>query len=720
MHRRDFCDLMAASAGLGASFPATFELGLLAGTPLKASSQEASPSWPAKANYPNNRAPLLPTKYVKLPLGAARPAGWLRDQLKVQANGLTSHLNEVWGVAEFSAWIGDLGENVTPECCTPRFVPRWLEGLTALAGVLDDDHLKALADPYMRYILAVKDPATITPSVCAWSHLARFLPEYYDVTGNAQAIKLARIILDYADSVRDSKDTTVVARREDGGVPSRLGMLLSFGWWYYNRTGDRDIPALIERCTKRCVEDWKKYFVHFPEDPKYFVHFPDVTAQKSPEEPLSLWTRQGIDVTQAIQYPVLYYLMSKDETDKASVLQGIANLDKGYGQVGARWSADEWLASTDPIQGTELCGVEELLYSLEKDFEALGEMDFADRIEQLMFNAFPGTCTADMWAHQYDQQANQVLVSVAKRPWHGNNDASNIYGFTPNFPCCLSNMHSPWPRYVQSMWMATADNGMVAALYGPCHLKAKVAQGSTIEITEETDYPFSDSVRFTIHSAQPVSFPIHFRIPSWANQAELSVSGEPNPSHPQEGTFFKVERVWKSGDVVTLAFNFKVRTETRRNNAVAIAWGPLYFVLRIGEAFQKIPALVGSRSPDAVPVPSGCVNWRIAPTTDWNYALAIDRNNPECIMTTNKISSMPFAQKGEPVKLAGATEFTPWQEDVPIVLKVKARHVPQWGMNGANAAAVPVSPVSTNSPETLVELIPYGCSRLRISEFPTV
>jgi uncharacterized protein len=81
---------------------------------------------------------------------------------------------------------------------------------------------------------------------------------------------------------------------------------------------------------------------------------------------------------------------------------------------------------------------------------------------------------------------------------------------------------------------------------------------------------------------------------------------------------------------------------------------------------------------------------------------------------------MPFAQKGELVKLAGAHDYTPWPDDVPIVLKVKARQVPQWGMNGPNAAAVPLSPVKTNSPETLVELIPYGCSRLRISEFPTV
>jgi DUF1680 family protein len=39
---------------------------------------------------------------------------------------------------------------------------------------------------------------------------------------------------------------------------------------------------------------------------------------------------------------------------------------------------------------------------------------------------------------------------------------------------------------------------MVATVYGPCHVKAKVGEGSTIEITEETDYPFSDRVRFTI------------------------------------------------------------------------------------------------------------------------------------------------------------------------------------------------------------------------------
>ena len=712
MDRRDFCKLIAKASGACSAFlrlSAEQRIRRDVGLPEEALGKSSA----VGGNYPNHRGPLLKTKFVRLPLGAIRARGWLLDQLVVQKNGLTSHLGEIWEVARVSAWEGDLGKNVTPECCVPRFVPRWLEGLTVLAGVLDDGRLKRMTDPYMQFILDVQEPAAITPSVIAWSHLGRFLPDYCELTGDHRAITLVRKILDYTDSVRDSQDKLVVEE------PNRLGMLLSFGYWYYDRTGDADVLALLERCTKRCVDDWKNYFVSFPTDPKYFVHFPEQTSEK-PNEPPPDWTRQGVDTTQAIQYPMQHYLMSGNVADKESVLKGIANLDLGYGQVGGRWSADEWLANTDPTQGTELCDVEELLFSLEKGFEILGEVTFADRIEQLIFNSFPGTCTPDMWAHQYDQQSNQVLVSVAERHWHGNNNSANVYGFAPNLPCCLANMHSPWPRFAQSMWMATEDHGLVAATYSPCRVSAVVGHGATVELTEETEYPFSDRVRVTVQTQEAVSFPIYFRIPSWTGEAEVELPGKSDRIRAKGGTFFKVDRLWRSGDTVTLAFHFKGRAETRRNNAVAIAWGPLYFVLRIGESFEMIPA--SGLTPDSkdTPAPPGCVDWQITPKSDWNYALVIDRSNPQCAVIRNRISPMPFAQKGEMVKRAGASEFAPWQEDVPLVLQVKARKVPQWGMAGASAAEVPLSPVHTDSPETLVELIPYGCSRLRIAEFPTV
>ena len=39
-----------------------------------------------------NRAPLRQTAFVHLPAGAVKARGWLRDQLRVQADGITSYL----------------------------------------------------------------------------------------------------------------------------------------------------------------------------------------------------------------------------------------------------------------------------------------------------------------------------------------------------------------------------------------------------------------------------------------------------------------------------------------------------------------------------------------------------------------------------------------------------------------------------------------------------
>ena len=49
-----------------------------------------------KSPLPQNRTPLQPAAYRALPVGAVRPHGWLLDQLQIQAQGLTGHLDEFW------------------------------------------------------------------------------------------------------------------------------------------------------------------------------------------------------------------------------------------------------------------------------------------------------------------------------------------------------------------------------------------------------------------------------------------------------------------------------------------------------------------------------------------------------------------------------------------------------------------------------------------------
>src|SRR5512136_2114354 len=61
-------------------------------------------------HYPTNRPPLRASKYAALPLGAVKPRGWLKDQLTIQANGLTGHLDEFWPSVRDSAWKGKDGD----------------------------------------------------------------------------------------------------------------------------------------------------------------------------------------------------------------------------------------------------------------------------------------------------------------------------------------------------------------------------------------------------------------------------------------------------------------------------------------------------------------------------------------------------------------------------------------------------------------------------------
>ena len=74
---------------------------------------------------------LLPLAYRPLPLGSIRPAGWLRDQLQVQAGGLSGHLDEFWPDVEDSAWIGGKQEGWERG-------PYWLDGVVPLGILLDD------------------------------------------------------------------------------------------------------------------------------------------------------------------------------------------------------------------------------------------------------------------------------------------------------------------------------------------------------------------------------------------------------------------------------------------------------------------------------------------------------------------------------------------------------------------------------------------------------
>ena len=99
---------------------------------------------PARAEEsPALRAPV----FAVLPLGTVKPEGWLKDQLRLQADGLGGHLDEFWPDIKDSSWIGGKAEGW-------ERTPYWLDGIIPLAYLLDDPALKAKVQKYVNYILA--------------------------------------------------------------------------------------------------------------------------------------------------------------------------------------------------------------------------------------------------------------------------------------------------------------------------------------------------------------------------------------------------------------------------------------------------------------------------------------------------------------------------------------------------------------------------------------
>jgi len=403
----------------------------------------------------------------------------------------------------------------------------------------------------------------------------------------------------------------------------------------------------------------------------------------------------------ALKTAAVWSQVSKSDADRKGIHDMLRVLDQHHGQPNGMFSADEHYAGPDPAQGIELCAVVEAMFSLEQAFAVLGDTALADRLERIAYNAQPATMSGDMWSHQYDQQPNQVVCSLAKRPWTSNGPEANLFGMDVNFGCCTANLHQGWPKFASSLWMVTGKgDGLAAVAYAPAQIQATLNGGLGVRVTVDTEYPFRETIRMTVDPSRAAEFPLQLRIPAWvdASSMTLTVNGRKTSGVMRAGTMHEIRRVWRKGDRVDLVLPMPVRATRWFRDSVVVERGPLVYALRIGEDWRKV---AGKMKNPAIPPAR---DWEVHPTSAWNFGLALDPRKPaETTRVIEKpVGRMPFSNAGAPVEI-----------------HVRGRKLPQWTLSPeGNAGPLPVSPVSSSEPEETLILIPYGSAKLRITEFP--
>lgn len=636
-------------------------------------------------NYANNRSPLQPSHFLKLPVGSIKPEGWLKKYLELQRDGLTGHLNEIsaWLEKENNAWLTNGGDHGWEE------VPYWLKGYGNLAYILGDENMINEAKTWIEAAINSQRPDGSfgpinmkgdKPELWAQMIMLWCLQSYYEYTNDSRVLTLMTNFFKWELSLPDDKFL------EDYWENSRGGDNLLSVYWLYNKTGESFLLELAEKI-HRNTADWTR--------------------------PSTLPNWHNVNVAQCFREPATYYMLDKDSALLAASYNVHHLIRRTFGQVpGGMFGSDEncRMGYIDPRQGVETCGMVEQMASDEIMLRMTGDPFWAEHCEDVAFNTYPAATMPDFKALRYITCPNHV-ISDSKNHHPGIDNSGPFLAMNPfSSRCCQHNHAQGWPYYTEHLVLATPDNGAALALYASCKATMKVGDGQQIAIHEETNYPFDEVIRLTVQTDKEVEFPLYLRIPTWANQAQIHINGQKVTTPVTSGQYACIRRTWKNDDKVelTLPMQLSLRTWQVNKNSVSVNYGPLTMSLKIQEKYVKSDSketAIGDSQWQKDADASQWPTYEIYPDSPWNYSLVLNKDNA--------LKDFKVIKKQWP-----ADNFPFTQENVPLEIKTVGRQIPSWKVDQYGLChELPEADAPKREKEEIT-LIPMGAARLRISAFP--
>ena len=666
---------------------------------LRISVVKRPPTNTANAFYTGNKAPLQPLSFIKLPVGSIKPKGWILKYLELQRDGLTGKLGEIsaWLDKNNNAWFSGNGQGDHGW----EEVPYWLKGYGDLGYILKDKKIIAETKLWLEKVFQSQTPdGYFGPSVIEkeqannkdttpdlWPNMVMLwcMQSYYEYSNDARVIPFMTKYFKWQTTIPDDRLLKTYWENSRGG-----DNLYSI-YWLYNHTGEKWLLDLADKIHRN-------------------------TANWAQQNNLPNW--HNVNIAQSFREPATYYMQTRDTNLLQATYNDFYLVRNLYGQVpGGMFGADENARKgfEDPRQAIETCGMVEQMASDEILTGITGDPMWADNCEDVAFNTYPAAVMPDFKALRYLTAPNMV-VSDSKNHSPGIQNEGPFLMMNPfSSRCCQHNHSQGWPYYAEHLWMTTPDNGIAAILYNSSEVTAKVGKGkgNIVTLKQTTNYPFDEHVKIEVNTTSAVNFPLYLRIPNWCNNASVTINGKTININASADSYVRLENTWKQNDVIELFLPMKLRLhEWKKNkNSVSINYGPLTFSLKIDESYKLMNSkqtAIGDSKWQANADQTKWPAYEIYPASKWNYGLVLN--------------DKPLENQFQIIKKAWPPNDFPFTRDaVPIVIKAKGKIIPEWTIDKYELCAVlPQSPVSVTTKEEIIELIPMGAARLRISAFPVV
>lgn len=639
-------------------------------------------------------------KYKRVPLGTIHPMGWLKEQFVRNINGMGGHLDELephmigtpyttretyegWGKERKAGWGAEISGN-------------YWTGLIQLAFTSGDPNMIAKADAWVEAVLKNQRPdgylGTYTEEddwfddYNAWGTAfgMKALLAYYDATGREDVFQAVyRCMLWFCENWAGDRKTRYV------GIAIIETMLTC-----YELTAD-------QRLLDFCID----YYDYLDRNDLFGN---SVRAKLSPE--LHYGTNHGAGYVNGLDHPALVYSYTgKDEFLKAAE-NTYDKLQKKFIQAtGGVTCESEYLSPISSVAETEYCGMTFYQKSLLNLLRITGDLRYADEVERVFFNVAQGARKKDERAISYLTSPNQTLA----------NDRSSYSGFPHQVyapcvrvACCPVTSVRILPEFVRDMVMYEENGTLCYLYYAP-----STFEHNGVKITLDTKYPFDDLLSFIVEGEKN-NVSLKFRVPEWCSDPQLTINGKPVSAAIEDG-FMIPDVTFNSGDRLELRFPMKVKvlhiddSDRSKNYPIALKYGPLVFSLPVPTEWTAHPG-----NP-ATPLPEG---W------SWFDAAAIvppsgldvydDIGMKKMLISWNVALDEAISEDEVTVERVNATGYA-W-EDPHIKLHLKAFKAPY---SYAPYPYANMEPFTENGYSYVtdsvdIELVPYGCTNLRITYFP--